>query len=524
MPFKSVALIILDGFGVGPHHEGNAITTANTPTLKTIEAEWAFTQLSAAGIAVGLPWGEAGNSEVGHLTMGSGRVIYQSALRINYAIKDGSFFSNTALTQATNHVQQHHSKLHLVGLLTNGIVHASFEHLEALVELARRAGLTETYLHLFTDGRDSLPKSGSGLVAKLEEKLAQAGVGRIATLIGRDFAMDRDGNWDRIETTWRCLFEGRGNPAPNAQTALGAYYEKGFTDSDVPATVITAANGTPRATIGAGDAIICFNFREDSMRQIAHAIADPDFHSFDRPAVPKNLCAISMTAYETRLAMQVAFPAPIITDCLAEVVAQADKKQLRIAETEKYAHVTYFFNGMREDPFPGEERILIPSAEPVHPEENPEMHAADIAAKVIERMRARTSDLIVANFANADMVGHTGDLAATRRAVEAIDRALAQILSAADPTETALIITSDHGNAEEKLDPKTGHVKTAHTTNPVPCFLIAQGFERPKTPEQIDQAKQEVRGLLTDIAPTVLELLGLAKPEAMTGQSLLKFL
>ncbi len=516
--------MILDGFGVGPHFEGNAITTANTPTLRAIESAWAFTQLNAAGIAVGLPWGEAGNSEVGHLTMGSGRVIYQSALRINYAIKDGSFFTNPAFTQTVEHVRQHSSKLHLVGLLTNGIVHASFEHLEALVDLAQRAGIKETYLHLFLDGRDSLPRAGRELAAKLERKLAETDVGTIATLIGRDFAMDRDGNWDRTEATWRCLFEGRGNPAPDAGTALKGYYDRGLVDSEIPATVITTADGKARATIGVGDAIICFNFREDSMRQIAHAIADPDFRSFDRPAVPKNLCAVSMTAYETSLAMQVAFPAPIIADCLAEVVAQAGKKQLRIAETEKYAHVTYFFNGMREDPFPGEERILIPSAEPIHPEQNPEMHAADIAANVIERMRAQSSDLIVANFANADMVGHTGDLAATRRAVEAIDRALAQILPAANPTETALIITSDHGNAEEKLDPKTGQVKTAHTTNPVPCFLIAQGFERPKTPEQTDQAKQEVRGLLTDVAPTVLELLGLAKPEAMTGQSLLKFL
>lgn len=519
MPFRTVCLIILDGFGVGPLHEGNAIATAATPTLKAIEAEWAFTQLNAAGIAVGLPWGEAGNSEVGHLTMGTGRVIYQSALRINYAIKDGSFFVNPALAQAVEHVRQHHSKLHLVGLLTNGIVHASFEHLSALVDLAQRAGITETYLHLFLDGRDSLPQAGAGLVAKLEEKLAAAGAGTIATCIGRDFAMDRDGNWDRTETTWQCLFAGVGNRATNAQTALKEYYDQGITDSGIPATIITAG-----ATIGAGDAVICFNFREDSMRQIAHAIADPDFRSFDRPAVPNNLLVVSMTAYEAGLPIAVAFPAPVITDCLAEVLAQGGKKQLHIAEIDKYAHVTYFFNGLREDPFPGEERILIPSAEPIHPEENPAMHAAEIAANVIERMRSRTYDLIVANFANADMVGHTGDLAATRRAVEALDRSLAQILPAADPSETAIVITADHGNAEEKLDPKTGQVKTAHTTNPVPLYVIAQGFERPKTPEQIDQAKQETRGLLTDVAPTVLELLGLAKPEAMTGQSLLKFL
>lgn len=523
MAFRSVALIILDGLGVGPHFEGNAITTANTPTLRAIESAWAFTQLSAAGIAVGLPWGEAGNSEVGHLTMGSGRVIYQSALRINYAIKDGSFFTNPAFTQAIEHVRQRGSKLHLVGLLTNGIVHASFEHLEALVDLAQRAGIKETYLHLFLDGRDSLPRAGQELVAKLERKLAETNVGTIATLIGRDLAMDRDGNWDRTEATWRCLFEGRGNPAPDAGTALKGYYDQGLADSGIPATVIAVQDGTPRATIGTGDAVICFNFREDSMRQIAHAITDQDFREFPRPTIPE-LFVVAMTAYDRGLPMVVAFPAPIIRSCLAEIVSRAGLSQLHVAETEKYAHVTYFFNGLREEPFPGEERLLIPSAEPVHPEINPAMQAAEVVAAVVASLRANTHALIVANFANADMVGHTGDLVATRRAVETLDRAVADILKTAQPGEAAIIITSDHGNAEEKLDPKTGHVKTAHTTNPVPLSLIAQGFERPKTPEQVDQAKQKVKGLLTDIAPTVLELLGLAKPEAMTGQSLLKFL
>ncbi|MBI3304783.1 2,3-bisphosphoglycerate-independent phosphoglycerate mutase [Candidatus Parcubacteria bacterium] len=523
MPFRSVILVVMDGWGVGPDSEGNAIANAATPTIHRIESQWAFTQLQAAGIAVGLPWGEAGNSEVGHLAIGSGRVIYQSALRINYAIKDGSFFTNPAFSAAAEHVRRNNSRLHLVGLLTTGIVHASSEHLEALIDFASRAGITQTYLHLFTDGRDSLPRAGLGLIEHLEPKVSAAKIGGIATLIGRDFAMDRDGNWEHTEAAWRCLFEAMGKPYPNAAAAIRDYYQQELTDSLIPATVIVDANGQPKSRIGAGDAVICFNFRQDSMRQISHALADAAFTKFARPAA-ENLTLVSMTEYEKGLAMQVAFPAPLVTDCLAETIAKAGRKQLHLAETEKYAHVTYFFNGLREEPFPGEERILVPSSEPIQPNENPAMKAAEITATLIEKLRGAGFDFMVVNFANADMVGHTGDLGATRRAVEAVDRSLAEIVNSLNPAETALLITADHGNAEEKLDPHTGHVRTAHTTNPVPFYLVARGFERPKSPQQIDQAKQEVRGLLTDVAPTVLELLGIPQPEAMTGQSLLKFL
>ncbi len=520
---KPVVLVVLDGFGVSLEERGNAVRAAKTPNLTAIEQRFPFTTLQASGIAVGLPWGEAGNSEVGHLTMGAGRVIYHHLPRISVAIEDGSFFTNPAWEKILAHANARGRALHLIGLVSSGSVHSYLGHLEALLELANRAKPNAVYLHAITDGRDAPPEEGASFLRLLGERLASRPEKvLIASLIGRFFAMDRDGKWGRIQKAYELLTAATGRPFENPVDYLKASYRRGNSDEFIePAYLVK--DGKPLGRIEPGDGLIFFNFREDSMRELIAAFAKDGFSEFPR-SLPNDLAIATMTQYAAGLAVEVAFPPIEITWPLGRVLADAGKKQLRIAESEKYAHVTYFFNGGREKPFPGEERLLIPSLGMPHPDEEPAMRAPEVTAEIIENLERY--DFILANFANADMVGHTGNFAAVTAAVETLDTALGQLAAAVATTKGLLLVTADHGSAERKINFLTGEPVTEHSPNPVPLYLIGGAYERPAAlgEAEVKARKTEPGGILTDIAPTVLELMGLAKPAEMTGKSLLPLL
>ena len=507
---RPVALVILDGWGISDSCTANAVCQANTPRLDAFQRDYPATRLGASGLAVGLPEGQMGNSEVGHLNIGAGRVVYQDLTRIGKSIADGDFFHNAVLLAALEKVRKSGGKLHLMGLLSDGGVHSHNTHLYALIELARQQGLGAVCIHAFMDGRDTPPRSGSDYLAQLEAYLQKAGVGRIATVIGRYYAMDRDNRWERVEKAYRAMVLGEGVPATSAGAAIADAYAAGQGDEFVAPRVIHTADG-PATTIDSGDAVIFFNFRSDRAREITRALTASDFEGFRRPAQPQLAAYVCMTEYDETFALPVAFPPESLHNLLGEVIAEAGLKQLRIAETEKYAHVTFFFNGGMETPFPGEERVLVPSPQEVATyDQKPEMSAGEVTDELVARIESDRFDFIVLNYANPDMVGHTGILPAAVAAMETVDACVGRVVDAILAAGGCLLLTADHGNCEQMVDAK-GEVQTAHSTNPVPCILV--------DPQRRGWSLRE--GILADLAPTILQLIGLPQPAEMSGRSLL---
>lgn len=521
---KPVVLIILDGFGIAAESRGNVITATKKPTFDFIEKNFPFTTLQASGVAVGLPWGEAGNSEVGHLTIGAGRVLYHHLPRIIFSIHDGSFFKNEAFLKAAEHVKQNNSRLHILGLTSSGSVHSYIDHLYALLEFTTREAIPQVFLHVVTDGKDAPPQEGGRFIPTLEERIkATTPQAVIASLIGRFYAMDRDEKWDRIKTAYELLANAKGAPIRDITEYLQAQYAKGFNDQFIePAYRIDEA-GTPIGRIEDNDALIIFDFREDSMREISEALVKPGVDFFARNTI-KNFLLVTMTEYEKNLPALVAFPPLDIDWPLARIIADAGKTQLHIAETEKYAHVTYFFNGGQEKPFVGEDRILVQSANAPHFDDQPEMKAEEIKSRVLENLTKY--DFILANLANADMVGHTGNFEATVAAIKTLDKSIGEIIQAVLKSEGVCVITADHGNAEQKLHPVSGEPFTEHTTNPVPYYLVGNAFKltSERSAVEINEKRQETQGILADVAPTILEIMDLPKPDEMTGKSLMPVL
>ncbi len=509
-----VVLIVLDGWGIGREEPGNAVLAAATPTMDRLLATYPHATLLTSGEAVGLPAGQMGNSEVGHLNLGAGFVVYQWITRIDRAIADGSFATNPTFLATFAHVERSGGKLHLLGLLSDGGVHSHVRHLHALLDLAAALRLRRVYLHAFTDGRDTAPDSGLGHVEALERRFA-AGGGAIATVSGRYYAMDRDHRWERTEKAYDAIARGLGPRAASASEAVRASYAAGITDEFAIPTVIEQ-EGAPVATIGAGDAIVSFNFRSDRGRQLVETLAVPAFAAFPRPPLPENLFAATMTRYEESLPVHVAFQPQDVLHPVARAISEAGLAQYHAAETEKYPHVTFFFNGGREDPFPGEERSLIPSPKVATYDLQPEMSAAGVTEAVVAAIRSRRFAFTIVNFANADMVGHTGVLPAAVRAIETVDACLARVVDATLTAGGVALVTADHGNAEEMIDRATGRPMTAHTTNPVPVVLVAPDAH----PVRTAALRQE--GVLAAVAPTLLHLLGVPIPADMTEASLIR--
>lgn len=519
--YKPVVLIILDGWGIGANTEGNAIKRTTLPTIEKINRNYPMIAIQASGISAGIPWGEPGNSEVGHTILGSGKIIYQSLPKITMSIQDRSFFSNPAMLEGMTNVTKNNSQLHIMGLVGAGSVHSTNEHLFAILEMAKEQKLSKVFIHLFTDGRDSPPTSGVGTVKKIQEKIGIIGAGEIATVCGRNWAMDRNNNWDRTEKAYKMLTEGIGNPAEDPISYMEASYEKDITDEYMEPGVIMK-DGKPLTTVNDNDTIIFFNFREDRARQITKAFVIPNFNKIKKSKEPKKVVFITMTEYEKDLPALVAFPPEKNMGGLGETLSKHNKNQLRIAETEKYAHVTYFFNGGIEEPFTGEDHILVPSPSVAKYDEEPEMSAATITQKTIEAIELNKYDFILMNYANADMVGHTGNMEAAKLAVTSIDKSLSLLLPKILEAGGAALITADHGNVEEMFNPYSGQALTEHSSNPVPLWFVSPDNHKNKTDEEIADSEDSIRGLLSDIAPTVLELMNIEKPSSMNGESLLK--
>ena len=507
---RPFVLVVIDGWGYSPDSFGNAIAAAQTPHWDGFLETSPHTLAAASGESVGLPAGQQGNSEVGHLTIGTGRVVYQPLTRINRAVADRSFLENPALIEAVDAARVRGRSLHLLGLVSPGGVHSHQDHAVAICELAQRRGLDRVFVHAFTDGRDELPNSGAGFMEKFVEDLGRAGVGRVASVAGRFYAMDRDKRWDRIERAYEIVAGSGEARAADPVAYIREQYAEGVTDEFLPPVSICAEGEAP-VRIGDGDAVIFFNFRPDRAREMTHALLDRDFPHFERSRVPHDLTYVTMTEYEGGLPVRVAYPPEAIRNCLAEVVSRSGGHQLHVAETEKYAHVTYFINGGREQTFEGEDRLLIPSRKDVPTYDRaPAMSAAPITDAVVERIGKGDVDLIIVNYANPDMVGHTGDFAATVQACEVVDGCLGRVVDAALAAGGAVLITADHGNAEHKIDAATEEPLTAHTTNPVPVVLIGSRA-----------ASLRDGGGLRDVAPTVLDVMGLPQPAEMTGHSLI---
>jgi 2,3-bisphosphoglycerate-independent phosphoglycerate mutase len=510
---KPVLLCVLDGWGLRAETAGNAIALAGTPTLDAFRSEYPWTELLTSGLAVGLPEGQMGNSEVGHTNLGAGRIVYQDLVRINRACEQGELDSIPALRLATEPAPGR--ALHLLGLVSDGGVHSSLDHLEALVALARRRRMESVFVHAFTDGRDTPPRSALGFLKRVEESLARIGLGKIATVSGRYFAMDRDQRWDRVELAYRALTSEPAADAPRASSGTGAVtlaYDRGESDEFIRPTVVVDPKGAALGRIQDGDAVLCFNFRADRVREITRALADPAFHAFERRPV-KLSAYVCLTEYDRELGLPVAFPPDQPKKILPELVSAAGMRQFRCAETEKYAHVTFFFNGGREQIFPGEERVLVPSPRDVRTYDlKPEMSAREVSAEVERRLASERFQFLLVNFANPDMVGHTGVLPAAIQAVRTVDDCLGRLWKVARDHGARMAVTADHGNCEMMIDPVTGGPHTQHTLNPVPFHLVDPDLRGAKLQ----------KGILADVAPTLLEILGLPQPPEMTQHSLLR--
>ncbi len=513
MAKQMTALIIMDGFGLSDNKKANAVYMAKTPHLDRLWGSFPHVPIHASGLEVGLPEGQMGNSEVGHLNIGAGRIVYQEFTRITKAIHDGDFFKNKAFLDAMDHVKKHHGKLHLMGLVSEGGVHSHIGHLYALVELAKRQGLPQVYIHAFMDGRDVPPSSGKAIMEGLDSRLKEMEFGKVATVSGRYYAMDRDKRWDRVQKAYNALVLGEGEQAESSVQAMEQSYQAGQTDEFVRPTVITE-DGKPVATIEKDDAVLFFNFRPDRARELTRSFIEPEFHEFERKKGYFPVHFVSMTQYdETFKNLTVAYHPQTLTNTFGQYISEKGRTQLRIAETEKYAHVTFFFNGGVEAPNPGEDRALIPSPKVATYDLQPYMSAPEVTEEAVKRIASGKYDVMILNFANCDMVGHTGDLKAAVEAVETVDACVAKVVAAVQKTGGAALITADHGNAEQMIDPATGAPHTAHTSNPVPFILVD------------DRRKDAVlreNGCLADIAPTMLQLLKLDKPVEMTGESLIR--
>jgi 2,3-bisphosphoglycerate-independent phosphoglycerate mutase len=511
MSDKPVILIVLDGWGINRNKEGNAIALATAPVYRSLINDCPHTELLAAGEAVGLPDGQMGNSEVGHLNLGAGRVVYQDSTRISKAIREGEFFKNPVLVGAMESVKKSGGALHLMGLLSDGGVHSRLDHIFAMLDLAKGRGITSVFFHVFLDGRDTPPSSAIEYIAKLEDYLATIGIGRIATVSGRYYAMDRDKRWERVQKAYEALVGGAGIRQFTAAEAVRESYENGRTDEFMlPTIIVDPTTNRPLATIKDNDAVIFCNFRSDRAREITRALTDPGFRGFKRDRLPKLASFVCLTTYDETFNLPVAFAPVRLVKILGEVLSAKGLRQLRIAETEKYAHVTFFFNGGKEPPFPLEDRILVPSPRDVATyDKKPEMSAPQITEKLVENILARRYGFILVNYANPDMVGHTGILEAAIKAVEALDECLGRVLRAARDADARVLITADHGNLEIMQDAATGQPHTAHTTDPVPFIVVGE------------KVRLRDGGLLADVAPTVLQLLGIDQPVEMTGRSLI---
>jgi len=522
---KPVLLCILDGWGIAPEYSGNAVSNAQLPAFKDFINKYPIAALSASGEAAGVPWGDMGNSKVGHINLGSGRIIYQDLPRINKSISDNSFFQNQAFTGALDHVKKFKSNLHLMGLLSNGGVHAAIEHLMSLLILASQNEIKKVFIHLFLDGRDMSYKSAQKLVGDLQKTIEQVKVGQIATMSGRFYAMDRDNNWDRIQKAYQAIAIGEAEKIfATPDEAFDYYYGKDVYDEEFTPTVI-ATGQKIESVVQDNDAIIYFNFRADRAREMTKVFAVPSFDKFDRRKEFKNLFFVTMTEYEKNLPVEVAFKPEKIINTLGEVIAKNNLRQLRIAETEKYAHVTYFFNGGVENPYANEDRIVIPSPRVESYADQPKMSAPEVTERLIKEIDKNIYDFILINYANADMVGHTGNMDAAVAALEYLDTALKELAKVVLEKNGVMIITADHGNVEEMFDMQTGSINKEHSTNPVPFLIIGKDYEGKKIDATdisgFDLSILHPQGILADVAPTILKIMGLQQPPEMTGRSLI---
>lgn len=510
MKDKLTMLMILDGFGYNSNEDGNAIKLAKTPNIDKLMRKYSNTEIKTSGLEVGLPEGQMGNSEVGHTNIGAGRVVYQELTKITKSIEEGDFFTNSKFMSAIENCKKNKSKLHIIGLLSDGGVHSHIRHLYGLLEMAKRRDFEDVYVHCFLDGRDTPPASAESYLLKLQDKMREKGIGKIASISGRFYAMDRDSRWERIKKCYDVLVNGVGNKAGSTIKAIEDSYQKEVFDEFVDPTAICNGND-PIAKIEKNDSVIFFNFRPDRARELTRALVDPNFDKFETKK-DLNLYFVCFTNYdETMPNVHIAFNKENLKNTFGEYISNKGYTQLRIAETEKYAHVTFFFNGGIEEKYRGEDRILIPSPKVDTYDKKPEMSAYEVTDKVLEEIEQDKYDVIILNYANTDMVGHTGSLSAAIKAVEVVDECVGKVVKAVEEKHGNLLITADHGNAEQMIDYKTGEPHTAHTTNPVPLILVTDD----------KSLKLKSDGKLADLAPTMLDLMNLDKPDEMTGTSLL---
>jgi 2,3-bisphosphoglycerate-independent phosphoglycerate mutase len=510
---KPLLLVVLDGFGLRKEREANAIAIAGTPHIDALTNEYPSAALRTSGLAVGLPEGQMGNSEVGHTNLGAGRIVYQDLVRINREIEDGSFFRNEVLLDAMRRARASGGAVHFMGLLSDGGVHSHVEHLHACLELARREGVGHAFVHAFLDGRDTPPKSAIGYMRDFERRLAETGYGKVATVAGRYYAMDRDKRWDRVEKAYVAMVRAEGFRAASGTAAVEEAYARGETDEFVKPTVVVNGSGEPRGRLKDGDVVVFFNFRADRAREITRALALESFSDFDAKPRPRLAHYVCMTQYDKTFDLPVAYGPDQPTMIFPEVVSNAHVKQLRCAETEKYAHVTFFFNGGREVQFEGEDRILVPSPRDVKTyDEKPEMSAREVTDKLVAAIESRKYGFVLVNYANPDMVGHTGKLDAAVKAVKVVDECVGRLWKAANAAGMVMLLTADHGNCEMMVDPETGEPHTAHTLGPVPFILASPDLRG---------AKLRSEGVLADVAPTALQVMGIAQPKEMKGLGML---
>lgn len=521
---SKICLIILDGWGIGKKDFSDAIHRAGTPHIDEIKKHYPMTALQASGIAVGLPFNKAGNSEVGHLTLGTGQILYQYAVRISQSVQNGSFFQNPALLEIYNHVKSNDSVLHLAGLLSDNIVHSSYEHLLALLDMARSLNIEKIHLHLFTDGRDSPPKKAAELMSRLQEDIKMRGAAKIASLSGRFYAMDRDKNFNRTEKCYNTLVWGKCPTADSPESYLQKSYQENITDEFIVPALMGKDSERPN-TIQENDGLIFFNFREERMRQLVEPFADPQFDKF---AIKKfqNLKIAMFTRYRKDFTFPVAFPPQEISICLSQILSAAGKRQLHLAETEKYAHVTYFFDAFKEKPYPGEYWVIIPSIKTLHLEDYPELRAREITTRLFQAMEENIYDFILVNYANPDLIGHTGNMKAGIQCAKIMDEEIAKVIKKTQELNYTVLITADHGNLERMMNPLTGEVETEHDASLVPFYMIDQRWKSPapRSDAEIREIERWAGGMLADVSPTILGLFGMPIPAEMTGQSLIPLL